>query len=276
MDSTLRQAAINAIHGRALLAKEKAWLNTVQAEWSKHFKSQLEDTPHLVHNDPEFLSICASNRGGESSTSTQSTWFLITVNPNPKGIFEDQVNAFLPKLAKAVTKKWIDRYVYTVEQRSEDENEHHGIHAHIMVERNIPKSKSAVQTEFMSTFGSMVGNKQHIDVKPITPGTELQTLLYLTGAKEKDKILKVVSDERMRSYYGIDNLYMNFELSELGYTPMICHTGEAPACSSSRAGEAEQPDSDTAPAKYSDEEDEDSEDSDSDQSSDDESDYSEY
>lgn len=78
----------------------------------------------------------------------KSNYLFITINPRPSVNLIEFTNL----LAKSVTKSWICKYLYVIEQRSDNEDElGKGFHAHMLIDKGDYRFSHA-NREFASTF----------------------------------------------------------------------------------------------------------------------------
>jgi len=139
---------------------------------------------------------------------------FITINPQNNSLDD------FPKLdqcvQKAISKCWITDYAYVYEQRSDNKNEIHGLHTHILLRRNTRPSN--LEREIRSTFKGIVGKPdKHINIKYIKKEWINDKLNYMAGNKTgndstgKPKSEKVPIDIFMREKLQIPRLFKNDE-----------------------------------------------------------------
>lgn len=133
-------------------------------------------------------------------------YYFITICPYDDVRLQD----FLKVIEKVLKKKWMQSYVYVIEQRQSDENQPiHGIHCHMIVQR-IDIAKSDVIREVYNTCKKVVGSKQSIDVKLLKTQQELDIRLkYILGKKsDEEKQLKQIVDKKFRCQNGLEPYYL--------------------------------------------------------------------
>ena len=125
---------------------------------------------------------------------------FLTINWKPGTTPENTYNI----ITNIITKKWIDEYAITWEQRGEDEESlGTGYHNHILL-INLEKPKSQIHREIYSTVKNLVGNKFHVDVRMIPSSWIDDKLEYMNGNKWdplKDK--KSQMDRLFRAKYNL-------------------------------------------------------------------------
>lgn len=100
------------------------------------------------------------------------------------------------------------KYAYTIEQRSEDDDTK-GIHCHIIFEKG-KNPPSKLQRAFKNKFfDKYVGTNACLDYKYISEDKFKDKLEYIMGIKQKDKMAKVHQDRRLRKQKGIGQYYTN-------------------------------------------------------------------
>lgn len=143
-------------------------------------------------------------------------WF-ITINPQ-KGI---DLDIFLKAVNKCISKKWITKYAYTIEQSETKQFYEDRIavgssdvrfHLHLII---LDKYKpSHVQREIRNTFKSFVGNADQNSLINIQqkPAEYLQDKIdYIKGKKTGEgKSDKVIGDNIFRTLFGLKPYYSNF------------------------------------------------------------------
>lgn len=137
----------------------------------------------------------------------EKPYYFLTVNPNEKIKLEE----FIKIIKKAMAKKWIDYYVYVLEQRGENELElGKGFHTHIIFNKGIKNNK--VVLEMSNTFKKMcdVSNFHFFNLKSIGDEERKRKLEYITGIKaDEAKHLKQEMDIIWRKKQKLDKYYTN-------------------------------------------------------------------
>lgn len=117
-------------------------------------------------------------------------------------------DAFEPRLYidilnKMLSKVWVLDYEYVIEQRSEEEGEYYGFHAHILI--TTPKPPSQALREIYASVKDIVQGQNFVDVKRVYDVDGIRK--YMSGQKKQEKKGKVDNDNKMREFYGISHLY---------------------------------------------------------------------
>lgn len=138
-------------------------------------------------------------------------WCFFTINFKEDISHEEIVNV-MKKFCE--TCKYLDNYLWTIEQRSEEQGKYSGFHIHILFSKNgSPPSKiqRAFKTKF---FDKYVGNPSCLDYKYVeNPDKRIK---YILGDKnDKEKLVKVKIDNEFRELYGYQRYYVQGELQTL-------------------------------------------------------------
>lgn len=130
---------------------------------------------------------------------------FITVNP-AKNRLED-FNELSKRVEKCLSKHWVNDYAYCYEQRSNDADDIHGLHAHILLTRSIKPSH--LEREVRSSFKAIVGiPDKHINIQYKKKDWIKDKLEYMKGKKTGEgKEEKVEIDRIFRETYGIQDIY---------------------------------------------------------------------
>jgi len=162
----------------------------------------------------EFNNLKQITQNQKQDTSKKYAMF-ITVSPR------DNLLSGFPELKKCVEKclqkYWIKDYAYCYEQRSDDPNNIHGIHAHLLITRGSQKPSHA-EREIRSSFKRIVGIPAlHINIqykkKDWLPEKVQE---YMSGQKTglnkngQPKELACKVDKIFRSQVGVEDLYSTY------------------------------------------------------------------
>lgn len=101
--------------------------------------------------------IIKSNSGKlkeQNARINNNGWVFITVNPKPDVSFDK----FVQKVTKLVNRKMWQYVEYAYEQRSDDAENVHGYHVHILCRRNLNYKPSKCIKNTRNTFKGIVGN----------------------------------------------------------------------------------------------------------------------
>lgn len=135
--------------------------------------------------------------------------FAVFITINPKNNKLSDFKALKDKVEKCITKYWVTDYCYCYEQRSDDQTNIHGLHAHILLTRNLKPSH--IKREIQSTFKTIVGiPDKHINIQYKKKDWIPDKIEYMTGTKTGDgKDTKQIIDKIMRKTLGIEDIYKN-------------------------------------------------------------------
>lgn len=171
----------------------------------EYMRGELAKHPQDYIEDPLLLDVISkvNERRKDKKAKEKTPYVFITINPKPGS----DLLRFMDTIEKAIHKKWISEYYYTLEQRSETEdNAGDGFHTHILLYRD-GKRPSEISREFHSTFKEYVGNTKHINIKYIPEKDYDNVLAYIKGEKTDDKMEKVNIDRIWRSMMGLKQFY---------------------------------------------------------------------
>lgn len=141
----------------------------------------------------------------KTARDNNNQYAFITVNPKP----EIELETFLKKLDIYVNRQICQKFIYVVEQRGETLEEcGRGLHAHILVERNLNYKPCKFIQNTKNTFKNLVGNDKHIHIQICGEDYKNDKIIYITG-KNKDvtKSLKQDYDIIFRKNNNIPEYY---------------------------------------------------------------------
>lgn len=167
----------------------------------KELLEQLNRTLVMPHKDDDFKErVLRFLRTYEEDQKKKS--YMITINWNSNS---HSVEELQPVLAKVLSKKWINKYSLTHEQRGEIlPLMGKGYHVHLLVQ-DVDKIPSQVHREVYNTVKDYVGNKKHVDVQLIKNCWLQDKLDYIAGKKfDSDKHQKLAIDEVFRKTYRLE------------------------------------------------------------------------
>lgn len=134
----------------------------------------------------------------------------ITINP----VETVELSKFLKKVKSCVSKKWIDEYLYVIEQRGDsDETVGSGFHCHMFIyHRNETKKWSDVKREVQSSFNSVCNTAKSncLKIMNVTTQNAYDNFLnYMIGLKKDkgNKRIKQEFDKVFREKNGLMNVY---------------------------------------------------------------------
>ena len=140
-------------------------------------------------------------------------YVFITVNPPPKvGLAE-----IMGTVEAYVKRNIITNYCYVFEQRSTDINEVKGIHAHLLVERNVEYKPSKFTLNTQNTFKRLIKdpkNSNHLNIQFVGVDFAKDKQSYMLGIKtgESDGVKKSdkqIVDKEWRKKESIEPFYGN-------------------------------------------------------------------
>ncbi|AXH75743.1 MAG: putative replication initiation protein [Cressdnaviricota sp.] len=133
-------------------------------------------------------------------------WVFITINPKDTV----SIKIIMNTMEKLVSKKWIQQYIYVLEQRSEGDEDIRGVHVHLLLNRN-GKKPGAMKNEIKNTCVKIcdVSNPHILNFKNLPTDKDVcQSYNYITGVKsDVEKHPKQAKDEYFRKYYNINPYY---------------------------------------------------------------------
>lgn len=148
----------------------------------------------------------AKKRIEQRERITKSNNFLVTINPKD----DIPIDIFVAKVKKIVEWKWVELWMYTFEQRSEEPNVYHGIHCHIYIQGT--RAKCQVHSQIFSLFRDYVGNSKHVDVRQLKRPNDIDKALeYIKGNKSSEKQGKCDNDVEFRLHYELEPIYTNMQ-----------------------------------------------------------------
>jgi len=138
----------------------------------------------------------------------KSDYMFITISPHPEQV---NIKTFTDACAKAMTKPWIKKYLYVLEQRGVNMDElGSGIHFHALIDKGNYKF-SHILKEFQSTFRRQpidTSNQRCFNFQLCKPEDLKKRQKYMVGKKAgEDKQLKQEFDIHFRKKYGFKKYY---------------------------------------------------------------------
>lgn len=141
-------------------------------------------------------------------------WYFLTVNPDTSKV---SLREFMKTIEKSLSKKWINYYIFVIEQRGETEEElGRGFHTHIIFNKGIKHCK--VVKEMSNTFKNMcdVSNYHLFNIKNIGEQEKLRKIEYITGTKsDEQKHLKQKMDIIFRQKENLKSFYILEDASQI-------------------------------------------------------------
>lgn len=173
--------------------------DTLQENYNNFFRS------HPL-NSLDFIIPHINNIAYPSKPQKDNREILfITINPSSEVVFED----FYKKFELIKKRPFMVNLAYTYEQRGKTEAEMGtGFHIHFMIDKTKYVTPAQVQRNLYSSFKSMVGSMNSIDVRKYPFSYREEKLMYMTGQKweaEKEASCKV--NEIWRQKNNLMRLY---------------------------------------------------------------------
>lgn len=185
--------------------RDKGRRNALTGIWQNAFRE-------FYQKNPEEMMQFASNAEKEILGN-----YLRNVNRGARYLyfvinFKDDIplSTIMKKMQKACRKVWISRYIWTLEQRGNDEDSMGmGIHGNIVIEVGRYKRPCEAKREMYNTFKHCVGNQMHVCMRRSHDPTNF--LKYTLGEKEESKMELVEWDRIWRDSLGIEDYYGDIE-----------------------------------------------------------------
>jgi len=209
------KAAVTDITEEGMLAEEakeeyararRLFLRTLYHKAIKHSVEQSEGKTMLMDymcdedsiKEPPlpFRGILAYSQGHIPKKRQPTSQFaLLTVNPDSDNP-DFNLAGFLVQVDKALKRTMFENCKYGFEYRFNPEAKGTGLHMHALVKFKDPKqSLGEAHTNIYNTFKKFCATERHVDLKPVTPGTENTTLEYVTkGMKDARQVAQLKKD----------------------------------------------------------------------------------
>lgn len=171
----------------------------------ERMRIQLKRNSNIYDQDYELYEKLSNELKEKNKTSDPKFAGFITINPKTN---DPTIIPELLKLCeKCVQKYWVSKYAYVIEQRSDDPANISGVHAHLLIQRDIKPSH--FEREVRSTFKKLVGiPSKHIHISWKRKDWVNDKLEYMKGNKTGEgKDLKIPVDVYMRERYDIKTMY---------------------------------------------------------------------
>lgn len=141
----------------------------------------------------------------KTAKDNNNQYAFITVNPKPEIDLKD----FMKKLEVYVNRQICQKYIYVIEQRGETLEEcGKGLHAHLLVERNLNYKPCKFIQNTKNTFKTLVGNDKHIHIQICGEDFKNDKIIYITGKnKDANKGVKQDHDIIYRKNNNISEFY---------------------------------------------------------------------
>lgn len=163
----------------------------------------------------EFNQLKTASQNSKANNSKAYALF-VTINPKENSITQANFEALDKCVKKCLSKVWIKEYAYVYEQRGGTEQTMHGLHCHIMINRNGYKLNHS-KKEIKNTFKNIIGNEKHCDIKDMKKEWIPEKVTgYMSGKKTglnangDPKEDACVIDPLMRQQLNIKALYSTY------------------------------------------------------------------
>lgn len=178
---------------------EKAKLAMLESEFRKYHKQRFDNGEY----DDEHFMIKQCRTAMIKEKEKNMYW--MTINPKP----DTPLEKFKLIITAFLKRKMVLSYHYALEQRGKtNETMGEGIHVHILM-YSYDRKPHIIRNTY-STFKSIIGSKESIDVKKYPSDYHSEKLQYLNGTKwddEKEDSVKINNQWRINN--NIDSVYNN-------------------------------------------------------------------
>lgn len=193
--------------------KERARNRIRQLQYEELYRLRAQVQPNEIQKEIQALRLSLGEKGEKT---TPYIW--LCVNPNPTVLLSE----FNKTINKMITKKWLQSYVYVLEQRGQIEEEiGKGFHLHAIIKRPDDKKLSHCIRELSNTFKTIcdVSNYHFFQTKFIDEAEKDRKMEYILGQKEytddNRKDLKQQMDKIWRERLNIQPYFFsNIELGK--------------------------------------------------------------
>lgn len=141
----------------------------------------------------------------KTAKANNNQYAFITINPKP----DTDLAHFVKKLNDYVNRQICEKHLYVLEQRGENAEEcGKGLHAHILVKRNLNYKPCKFILNTKNTFKNIVGNEKHIHIQICGEDFKNDKILYITGKNKDDsKSIKQEYDTVYRANNKLSEFY---------------------------------------------------------------------
>lgn len=188
-------------------ASEAARKDILRSMYRKYYKVMIMQghTPTFLTGVPhEIITTYVSPQA-----VSKNSWFITIQADHEKKI--DPVK-FFNQVKKLYAKKEFvgSKCRAVIEQRSEDSNNPHGWHIHIIAMDVIgARAGKLAQSVHQCFMKYCYASQSCVDVKPYVPDVHDK---YILGDKHPDKMLKVMADKILREAFNLPDLISNYSL----------------------------------------------------------------
>lgn len=180
--------------------KYQALKEVLMSKYKQYYHSLIEEG-----DADDILPLLKEIRDYEDA-KVKTNYIFITVNPYPNIGLQDFINV----CHKVSTKKWINQYVYVIEQRGENLEEiGKGFHFHMLLDKGDYRM-SHLRREFISSFKKMcdTSNFHCFNISYCKVNDLKKRQNYIVGQKkDSHKHLKQEYDKVFRARYNLKPYY---------------------------------------------------------------------
>lgn len=188
--------------------KDRARKRVLQLQYEELYRLRNLAKPNEIQKEIQEI----RNSLGEKVDASAKPYIWLCVNPSQTLTLAE----FKKMIDKMVTKKWLDTYVYVLEQRGMTEEElGKGFHLHAIIKRPDDKKPSHCVRELSNTFKKAcdVSNYHFFQTKFIDEAEKDRKMEYILGQKEyteeNRKDLKQIMDKVWRQRFNIQPYFFS-------------------------------------------------------------------
>lgn len=181
-----------------MAVRREAFRKSLLAKYKKFFDEEME-------NYEKYFPILKIQREREDERF-KSNFLFITINPKPSILLPEFMNI----CSKVVTKPWINKYMYVLEQRGDNDDDiGRGFHLHLLIDKGDYRFSHA-RREFVSSFRKVcdIQNYHTFNFAYCKESDINKRQNYMIGLKaDPDKHKKQEYDKKWRKIYNIPDYY---------------------------------------------------------------------
>lgn len=191
---------------------KKAWKRAIEDKMTQHIKKLLDERDYSTAPREHAQTLKTLDKMKERADNIMDVkqgsnpYCFYTINFKPEKNKEDNLLEIEKELKDFTDKcKYLkeSNYIYSIEQRSEENDPVDGLHVHMLFEKN-SNAPSKLQRAFNNKFfDKWVGTHSALDYKYISESKVNDKIKYILGIKEKGKMAKVERDRKMKDAHGI-------------------------------------------------------------------------
>lgn len=188
----------------------------LQQQIRKYIKMEYEMNPSALGEGAVAIKTSVEEKGLEYkqyiADKHNNKYAFVTINPPDKV----SIKTFTEVVNHYVKRNIISKYCYVFEQRSAVEGKYHGVHCHILLERNLDYKPSKFKLNTQNTFKKIIKdpkNEHHLNIQIIGEQFAKDKQGYILeqkhgvveGIKKSDKQVVDVSFRKLKSlqdFYG--------------------------------------------------------------------------